>query len=162
MGEPTLPTVEGVELVTTSLSPSAVGLAGGVDLVISGAGFSLTSSEATVCGIACPVTAVTSQALTCTVPSLLLHASGAQTANFTSMQVGELDLQYTAPPPPPPGTVDVWGSRDGITLQQGKVVALAFPGLDDDQLPRGLSLRSLALRVAPQSGASGALVVDVR
>ena len=162
LGDPALPTVEGVELSATSFAPSEVSLAGGTDLVIGGAGFSPTSSKVAVCGKACAVTSVSARTLTCTVPSLLLHASGTHGVNLTNVTTAELDLGYVAPPPPPPGTVDLWSGREGITMQQGKVVAFAFAGLNDTNLPRGRKLSSVTLTVAADRGASGALVVDVR
>ena len=159
-----LPTIQGVELSASSFTPAAVSLAGGAEMVISGAGFSPTSSKVEVCGEACAVTSVSAQALKCTVPSRLLHASGTHGVNFTNVTTAELSLNYVAPPPPPPGSLDVWGSRqaNAITVQQGKVIALAFGGLNDTNLPRGRKLKSVTLTVAADAGASGSLIVDVR
>ena len=39
---------------------------------------------------------VSAQALTCTVPSLLLHASGTRGVNLTNVTTAELDLGYVA------------------------------------------------------------------
>ena len=79
-GSSGLPTVAGMTLILSGLSPATVSLAGGAELVISGAGFSETSSRVTVCGVTCPIKSVASTSLRCTVPSRLLLLEGTQGA----------------------------------------------------------------------------------
>ena len=163
LGDPSLPTITGTQLTTSDISPYNVSLAGGAELTISGAGFSATETKVSVCGKACAVTSVASLALKCTAPSLLLHATGIHTLNLTNATEAELDLGYTSPPPPPPGITAIAVPATSITVQQGKVVALRFTqGFNDSSLPRGSEMAHAALSVTPHSGASGAVVLDVR
>ena len=115
-----------------------------------------------VCNQTCEVTSVTSLQLRCTAPSLLLYSSGLHGLNLTNATEAEYDLGYAPPPPPPPGVPALVERADTITVRNGKIVAMRFNGLNDSALPRGSSLSNVALRVVPQTGASGAVVLEVR
>ena len=160
-GQPALPTIEGVQLSTSALSPSSVSLAGGAELAISGSGFSATSTEVSVCGQQCDVTSVGSLELRCAAPSMLVHASGTHSLSVSATAEGDLDLGLLSPPPPPLGTAEILVAADTITVRQGKLTAIAFGGLNHTLLPRGSQVSRLVMQVTPQSGASGAVVLDV-
>ena len=207
-GSPTLPTIQGTALSAGSISPATSSLAGGSQLTVSGAGFSGTSTLVTVCGQPCPLVAPPGALdVKCTVPSLLVHETGARPApapsaararlglaaatrarvrractrrahrrarvlaractgrrvlNMSIATGVEHDLGYASPPPPPPGAAPIVTTTDSLTVRQGQMVALQFYGLNGTTVPRGSNLSYAALHVVPQSGARGALVVDVR
>jgi hypothetical protein len=160
-GSSGLPTVAGMTLILSGLSPATVSLAGGAELVINGAGFSETSSRVTVCGVTCPIKSVASTSLRCTVPSTLLHLEGVQGLNLTDSTAAVLDLGYAAPPPPPPGVAAVVVASGALTLRQGRSVLLNFGGLTNFNLPRGSNLTRATLHVTPQSGADGSVLTLV-
>ena len=145
------PTISGTTLSVSSLTPTTVSLAGGGELTIGGGGFSASDSTVTVCGTACPVTSVAATELKCSVPSLLLHEVGPQALSLINAVGVEYDVANAAQLTP----------SDTVTIKQGQMVALAFGGLNDTNLPRGLSLSHLSLHVTPQSGAGGTVIVDV-
>ena len=161
--------IEGEDLSVEGVAPANASLAGGTELTISGSGFSATDSRVAVCGKQCAVTSVSSLELKCTVPSLLIHATGRHTLNLTTTndtaREAEHDLGYLSPPPPPPNVIDLNPGQlrsDTLTLRGGKVVALRFFGLNDTSLPRGSELDNVYLKVVPHSGGSGAVVAEVR
>jgi len=160
-GGSSLPTVTGISLTLSGLSPTTVSLAGGAELVINGAGFSESSSRVTVCDVACPIRSVASTSLRCTVPSRLLLLEGTQGLNLSVATAAELDLGYAAPPPPPPGVAAVVVASDALTLRRGRSVLLNFAGLTNINLPRGSNLTRATLRVAPQSGGGGSVLTLV-
>ena len=161
-GAPTLPTIQGAALTLGGLSPSTVSLAGGAELTVQGAGFSASDSRVEVCGETCVVTSVGAGEVSCTVPSLLLHASGRHYLNLTNATEAEYELGSSYPPPPPPGQPAYAEGANTLTVRQGKVVAMMFEDLTNARLPRGSELEHVALRVAPKSGANGAVVLEVR
>ena len=169
LGTPALPLIKGVDLVVTTISPTNASLAGGAELTISGNGFSASDSTVSVCDKECAVTSVSSLALKCTVPSLLIHSTGRHTLNLTTTNdtthEAEHDLGFLSPPPPPPNVVDLNPGQlrsDTLTLRADKVVGLNFFGLNDTSLPRGSTLNNVFLHVIPHSGGSGAVVAAVR
>ena len=145
------PTISGPALSVSSLTPTTVSLAGGGELAIGGGGFSATDSTVTICGAACLVTSVAATELTCIVPSLLLHEAGPQALSLVNVVGVEYDVASAAQ----------LALFDTVTVKQGQLVALVFGGLNDTNLPRGLSLSHLSLHVTPQSGAGGTVLVDV-
>ena len=162
LGEPSLPTIEGVGLTATGVSPTTTTLAGGATLTIAGSGFSATDTSVLVCGDACEVLSVSSTSVECRAPSSLLHASGVHTLTLSNVTDAALELGFASPPPPPPGIAAIDVADKTISLRQSRVVAFAFPGITAASLPRGATLRSVMMLVKPQAGASGAVVVDVR
>ena len=159
LGVPSMPIIKGIDLTLGGISPANVSLAGGVELTVSGAGFSAASSRVSVCERDCKVTSVKALALTCTIPSLLLHASGQHHLNLTNVTEAELDLQDLTSAPPQSAYEK---PMDTITIHHGKVVAMRFDGLNNSALPRGSELSSVVLRVIPHMGASGAVATEIR
>ena len=156
--------LQGAALSVSGLSPAAVGMAGGTDLVISGTGFSdASSSQVRVCGSACAVTAASAASLTCTVPSRLRHASGG-TSRFdlgaTSEAAINATSQYVAASGGEGGEADEGGT---LAVARGTVVGLAFGGLTSTLLPRGATVSRATLRVVPHPASKqGTVSVDVR
>ena len=72
------PQVAGAPLTLTSVSPTESSIAGGMEMVLGGTGFSTAAVEVDVCGRPCQVVSVSGLELRCTVPSLLVHLSGVQ------------------------------------------------------------------------------------
>lgn len=162
-GTPSLPTIQGVTLSVGTISPTTTSLAGGTELEISGAGFSATSSRVDVCDKPCEVTSVAATALRCRVPSRLVHyASGLHYVNVTSQMEAEYELGFSSPPPPPPGVGALPTAPNTLTLRGGKDFAMSFDALSDATMPRGADLVKATLHVIPQTGGSGAVVVDMR
>ena len=145
-GDAQLPQLQGAALSVSGLSPAAVGMAGGTDLVISGTGFSDASgSQVRVCGAACAVTAASAASLTCTVPSRL---RGGGTSSFELGATSEAAINATSQYVAASGGE---GGEEGGTLAvaRGTVVGLAFGGLTSTLLPRGAIISRATLRVVP-------------
>ena len=162
LGDPSLPTVEGLSVSATSASLAGGGgpsttLAGGATLTIAGSGFSTTATSVRVCGDACKVTSATSVALQCTAPSSLLHESGRQ--NLTL--VADTSSSTNQPPSQPP-MPSLPGMTNIVSLSSSEGMRLYFSGLTLDEMPRGAKLTSAELRVTPHSGSGGALIVSVK
>ena len=116
---------------------------------------------------------MSTRALQCKVPSLLIHESGKLASNLTQVVEAEY-IVNAAPSPPPPNAAQVILGGDQSSLYQrsravnttlikeDRVAALRFDGLDDASLPRGSTLVHVALAVTPQSGGDGAVQCIVR
>ena len=166
LGEPALPTITGSDFAATALSPTAISLAGGATLTISGTSFG-SSMSVRVCGDECPITSTASTSLECTAPSALIHLTGTQTLSLSDVTDAALELDYASldyasPPPPPLGIAALAVADETIAVRGSRVVALAFHGITPTGFPRGATLRSAYLHVTPQTGAGGSTIVDVR
>lgn len=141
-----------------------------------------------VCNETCAVTSVTSTAITCVAPSLLLHASGMHTLVLTNAALKDAPpyapplpltpppdyevivdadmpspLPPPAPPAPPPNAPPPPVTNVGVLeLTSATPVQLLFSELTSTNLPRGSVLGAVALHVTPRSGRGGALVAAVR
>ena len=160
-GDTQLPQLQGAALSVSGLAPAAMGMAGGAELVISGAGFSdPSSSQVRVCGADCAVTAASATSLTCTAPSRLLHAAERGSGRL-SLELGataaaavNASSQYVAASGGEGGT---------LAVARGTVVGLAFGGLTSALLPRGAAISRATLRVVPHADSKqGTVSVDVR
>ena len=161
VGDPKLPSIEGSTLLVSGLSLSNVSLCGGASLTIAGSGFRASGSAVDVCGAACAISSVGAQGMTCTLPSLLSHASG--THETILANASESTLRISPLPPAPTGEATGRYARDDLlTLYRGVVITLGFAGLGEAALPRGSRLGAVTLRVTPHSGDGGALVMQTR
>ena len=120
-----------------------------------------------VCNETCAVTSVTSTAITCVVPSLLLHASGMHTLVLTNAALKDAPpyappLPLTPPPAPPNAPPPPVTNVGVLELTSATPVQLLFSELTSTNLPRGSVLGAVALHVTPRSGRGGALVAAVR
>ena len=170
------PRVDGTTLSVSSISHTEVSLAGGLALTIGGAGFSYTDTEVNVCNSSCSVSAISAAAVTCTVPSTLIHGDALEKLNLTANITGEKEyIIYDVPSPPPPSadlvtlgaayhSINTRGRDVASTLliKEDRVVGLQFFGLNDTNLPRGATLSKLSLWVHPQSGGDGSVHCEVR
>ena len=163
-GDTQLPQLQGAALSVSGLAPAAMGMAGGAELVISGAGFSdASSSQVRVCGADCAVTAASATSLTCTAPSRLLHAAERGSGRL-SLELGataaaavNATSQYVA------ASGGEGGEGGTLAVARGTVVGLAFGGLTSALLPRGAAISRATLRVVPHADSKqGTVSVDVR
>jgi hypothetical protein len=137
----------------SSYSPVTVGVTGGAELVVIGTGFSdVASSEVSVCGADCAVTASSASQLTCTVPSRLLHAIGTQSFALDATAMAAVDAAGT-----------YTGDSDAVlTMATNTVIGLSFGGLSSALLPRGATIRRAYLKVVPHADSKqGTVSVDV-
>ena len=178
LGQPNLPTIQGVALSTTGITPLSTTLAGGATLTISGGGFSATDTSIQVCDRPCEVTSISSTAVTCTAPSLLTHATGTQTLTLREAVVMSTALSPPPPPTPPPPIFDIMMGDIGmlpsettpapppellraVALTSDQPLVLSFGEITPSNLPRGATLTSATMQVTPLSGRSGAALVDI-
>ena len=78
--------------------------------------------------------------------------------NLREVEVFGAPMPPPTPPLPPPSPPDLAST---FALIPSMAVALSFRGLTPANVPRGATLRSAVLRVAPHSGKSGAVVVGM-
>ncbi len=152
-GNGQLPQIQGATLSVSSYSPVTVGVTGGAELVVIGTGFSdVASSEVSVCGADCAVTASSASQLTCTVPSRLLHAIGTQSFALDATAMAAVDAAGT-----------YTGDSDAVlTMATNTVIGLSFGGLSSALLPRGATIRRAYLKVVPHADSKqGTVSVDV-
>ena len=175
LGMPRWPQVTGTDLTATGLSPITTGLHGGVELAVSGFGFSSTDTRVRICETDCQVVSVTASEVRCTAPSLLLDAAGLAQLNMSNASSAETILMHQASPPPPGADVVTHegayslassaptdGNRTTLLIKEDRLAVLQFHGLNDTNLPRGSDLQRVALHVAPHSGGDGSVTVAVR